>query len=121
MTRSKGSFGELLRSARIRNAYSQDELAKRLKVSQGTISNWEKDKSCPDKEQLDQLSKLLGIKERKSEKSNGVDIQIGPSPLGAWLNRTRVSQAPRGEGPIWISTPLLFSDFRSLIPSNFDS
>ena len=91
MTRSKGSFGELLRSARIRNAYSQDELAKRLKVSQGTISNWEKDKSCPDKEQLDQLSKLLGIKERKSEKSNGVDIQIGPSPLGAWLNRTRVS------------------------------
>ena len=54
------SFGERVRRARIRNAMTQTELAKKFDVSQGTIFNWEKGNSIPSAEQKARLKKEIG-------------------------------------------------------------
>ncbi len=50
------SLGYSIRNARLRANLSQEDLAKRLKITQGTISFWERDVETPT---LDNLIKLL--------------------------------------------------------------
>lgn len=52
------TFGEKLKAARIESGLKQSELAKELKTTGNTISNWENNVSKPD---LDTLSYICGI------------------------------------------------------------
>src|SRR5690242_20646815 len=84
------SFGERIRRARIRSAMSQTDLAEKLGVTQGTISNWEKGKIKLDPAQRTEIKRVLGevTPVRENETSEGT-VEAGPSAFGAWLNRTR--------------------------------
>lgn len=54
-------FGERLRSARKARKISQDELAKVIDVSKGTISNYENGVSFPNEEKLIKISERLNV------------------------------------------------------------
>lgn len=87
------SFGERIRRARIRNAMSQNDLAQKIGVSQGTISNWEKGKTKPDAGQGAEIKRILGeVTPVKSHADDEASVEAGPSAFGAWLNRTRNEQ-----------------------------
>lgn len=74
-----------LRELRVRAGWSQAELAEKLDVSQGTISNWETGRSEPRPDQRKALVAVLGT-------SESVDYTAGSSPLAAWLKQARVSR-----------------------------
>lgn len=52
--------GEQLKAARLNKEMTQADLASKLEVTQGTISNWERGKGGPGEEQREQLEKILG-------------------------------------------------------------
>ena len=60
----KESFGEKLKTARTQKGFTQYELAKKLKVTNGTISNWENNISKPD---LDLLCNICGVLNVKAD------------------------------------------------------
>jgi transcriptional regulator with XRE-family HTH domain len=87
------SFGERVRRARIRNAMTQTELAKKFDVSQGTIFNWEKGNSIPSAEQKARLKKVLGNVWTESKTENHEEpASSQPSSFGSWLNRSRIER-----------------------------
>lgn len=57
---AKVDIGFAIRMARKQNALSQVELAAKVAVTQGTISNWEVGKQEPDQESLKKLREVLG-------------------------------------------------------------
>lgn len=57
------TFGEKLKQVRIEKRLKQSELAKKLGVTNTTISNWENNVSKPD---LDMLSYICGVLEIKA-------------------------------------------------------
>lgn len=96
------SFGERMRRGRIKNAWSQSELAEKLTVTQGTISNWENGRGAPDRNQKARLREVLGL--QQADKNTSADVgdnpgsqadeldeaePAGPSAFGSWLNRAR--------------------------------
>lgn len=87
------SFGERVRRARIRNAWTQAELAEKLEVSAATISNWETGKIVPTAAQKGKLKVVLGLLARGSTKESEVGrIDEGPAAFGVWLTRTRLER-----------------------------
>ena len=52
-------MGRAIREAREQNALTQEDLAKRMNVSQGTVSNWERGHE-PDKQTQAKLKSILG-------------------------------------------------------------
>lgn len=51
-----------LRELRLKKGYTQQELAKKLNVSQQTIAKWEGGKGYPRVNALFKLSKIFGVK-----------------------------------------------------------
>ena len=95
------SFGERMRRGRIQNAWTQAELAEKVGVTGATISNWEKEKTAPSKEQKDHIRKILGIKyggktaSASAESANRTTASAAveaPSAFGTWLSRTRLEK-----------------------------
>jgi transcriptional regulator with XRE-family HTH domain len=91
------TFGERMRRARIRNAWSQSELGEKLGVSQMTISNWENEKVVPDRSQKLRAREALGLmkadrrsKNKQTEDASAPDQDPGPPAFGSWLNRIRL-------------------------------
>src|SRR4051794_35186800 len=86
-------FGEKVRRARIRNAWTQAELAAKLEVSAATISNWETGKVVPTPSQKSQLKIFLGLASRESGKGSEIrGTEEGPAAFGVWVNRTRLER-----------------------------
>ena len=54
-------FGDNFKKLRLQNKLSQQQVAKVLGINQSNVSNWEKDVSRPEYENLIQLSKLYGV------------------------------------------------------------
>lgn len=54
-------FKVSLASARVNAGFSQKEAAKELKISNKTLSSWEKGKSMPNAKQIDKLCKLYNV------------------------------------------------------------
>ena len=54
-------FGDNFKKLRLQSKLSQQQVAKTLGINQSNISNWEKDVSRPEYENLIQLSKLYGV------------------------------------------------------------
>lgn len=50
-----------LKAARVNAGLTQKELAKKLKVAQTTVNNWEKGDSEPSVSQMREISRLSGI------------------------------------------------------------
>lgn len=55
------SLGNNIRNARKAYGYSQQELADRLHITQGAVSQWERNTTRPDTNQLIALSQLLNV------------------------------------------------------------
>lgn len=70
-----------LKEARIQTGWSQTELAEKIGVSQGKISNWETGKGDPDSKQLKDLHAVLDLGQSESS--------VEMSPLAAWLTKAR--------------------------------
>jgi transcriptional regulator with XRE-family HTH domain len=84
------SFGERMRRLRIRNAMSQSDLAEKLDVTQGTISNWETGRSSPRVEQKTEIKRVLGeVAPERNDIQGETTVGTGPSAFGTWLNRAR--------------------------------
>jgi transcriptional regulator with XRE-family HTH domain len=87
------SFGERVRRARIRNAMTQMELAKKFGVTQATIHNWEKEKAAPSAEQKVQLKNILGSVWTETNSERVEEAQPSqPSSIGSWANRSRIEK-----------------------------
>jgi transcriptional regulator with XRE-family HTH domain len=107
-----------MRRGRIQNAWSQAELGEKLGVAQATISNWEKEKSAPDREQKARVREVLGLqaheptaKNDPGDSSEETD-QAGPSPFGSWMNRTRLERrmsVAELAGKAGVSVPAIYN------------
>lgn len=54
-------LGERIRTLRKRKGYSQEQLARKLHVTQGAVSQWEKNITTPAADQLKSLSEIFEI------------------------------------------------------------
>lgn len=52
-------LGERIRSLRKRKGYSQEQLARKLHVTQGAVSQWEKNITTPAADQLKSLAEIF--------------------------------------------------------------
>ncbi len=89
------SFGERIRRNRIRNAWSQAELAEKVGVSQVTVFNWEIGKSTVKPQQKMSVLEALGISKDSATKQADIPVeqeQQGPSAFGSWLSRVRLER-----------------------------
>lgn len=77
-----------LKEARARAGLSQQEIAKRLDVTQPTVSNWESGWTGPTRGQVEHLASFLDLAPAAD------DEQEAPSssPFGEWLSRTRAQR-----------------------------
>ncbi|MDR3318676.1 MAG: helix-turn-helix domain-containing protein [Clostridiales bacterium] len=55
------NFGKVLKALRTEQNISQQKLAKRLNVSQDTVSLWELNKSLPDFMSIRELAKIFDV------------------------------------------------------------
>ena len=55
------SFGEKLRSARMRAGFTQQQIADYMQIDKSTYCGYETGKRQPDVQKIKQLSKILGI------------------------------------------------------------
>ena len=89
------TLGERIKSKRIHAGLSQADLAEKVQVSQATISNWEKDNSEPNDEELATIGSVIGKVYRKretEESTNDNQTEEGASPFGVWANKTRLKK-----------------------------
>jgi len=87
------SFGERVRRARIRNAMTQNDLADKIRVTQATISNWEKGNSTPSLEQKAHLKKVFGSFWTEANTSRIEEASSSqPGAIGSWLARSRIER-----------------------------
>ena len=84
------SFGERMRRGRIKNAWTQAELAGKLGVTQVTISNWETGRVVRDRAQKNRVRAVIGLDAAASGGENGREDeggseteQAGPSAFGS--------------------------------------
>lgn len=54
-------FGKNIKRLRLGAGYSQEQLARKLGISQGAISQWEQGKTVPDTPMLLQLAQIFGV------------------------------------------------------------
>ena len=71
------SYGALIKNGRLARKWTQETLARRMHTSAGTVSRWENNHTRPNLDQMDQLSRLLGIPIDSLIESGGVNL----SPL----------------------------------------
>src|SRR5580700_5806758 len=76
-------FPVRLRSIRVRRGWNQEDLARELGVSKGSIGNWEGGKNMPTPPGLSKLAELLGV---------SIDFLLGGASPGSTFGI-----APSGE------------------------
>lgn len=57
------TFGERIKEMRIKNSWSQSDLAKMVDVTERLISSWENNKVIPHRSNIEKLQKVLGIED----------------------------------------------------------
>jgi transcriptional regulator with XRE-family HTH domain len=87
------NFGRLLRQFREENDFNQETLARRLNVTQPTISNWESGKSWPNEREIQIIVRKLGISVKRSDGEGLPDLsKDNASQFGNWLRRARADK-----------------------------
>ena len=84
---SNGEFASKMAIARQQNGLNQGELARKVGVSQATVSNWETGKQRPDERQFNKVRAILGDNLFSSQSVQGPSD--GVSIVGPWLSRAR--------------------------------
>lgn len=100
-------LGSKIKQFRIENDYSQGDIAKILGVSIRTVSRWEQNKNKPNQNEIERLSKLIGISE--DELINDEFISI--DPLESVSNRGILEQISEGVDNIVTSNEALNETF----------
>lgn len=54
-------IGKMLKQARVKSGYTQEQIADKLRVTRQTISNWENEKYYPDIVNIIELSNLYNV------------------------------------------------------------
>ena len=54
-------IGKNIKRLRLGAGYSQEQLARKLKISQGAVSQWEKEKTVPDTNMLLEMASLFNV------------------------------------------------------------
>lgn len=88
--------GALLKQARLRKGWSQDELAREARTSVTNISRWERNRNIPSGNFLPVLAHVLGTDEGSFFHVNGSDPSDDPEEadlLGALLSLLRAELA----------------------------
>jgi transcriptional regulator with XRE-family HTH domain len=75
-----------LRSIRVRRGWNQDDLARELGISKGSIGNWESGKNMPTPPGLSKLAELLGVSIDFLLGGNSPGSTYGTSPAAAQDN-----------------------------------
>ena len=65
---SNKNLGEMISSLRKEKNMTQNDLAKRMNVTDKAVSKWERNLSCPDINSIPKLAEILGIGERNLSK-----------------------------------------------------
>lgn len=86
-----------MRRGRIKNAWTQAKFGEKVGVGQVTVSNWEKGKSIPDRDQKSRVREVLGFGQPDSNRAGEEVVAVqadeeGPSAFGSWLNRIRLER-----------------------------
>lgn len=84
-------FGPSIKKARVRLGITQEELAKKLNVTQAAISQWELEKTFPSEDQKARVRQILGQIDAESSVSEPEEAVVSPSAIGAWLNKHRLA------------------------------
>ena len=58
---SSKNIGEKISNLRKVNGMTQNDLAKKMNVTDATISKWERNASCPDIDTINEIAKVFGI------------------------------------------------------------
>lgn len=80
---------EQIRRRRTAQGLSQAEVARSLRVTQPTISNWESGRTTPSTDQVKVLRGLLGSPSRSATAEQAPDSSAA---YGDWLSATRIGQ-----------------------------
>ena len=81
-----GTIGQNIKRLREENSWSQAIMAKKLKVSQSSFSQWENDEYKPKFEQLRKLSNVFNVRISEIDESialNGDAVLASPNDLRA--------------------------------------
>lgn len=87
----KDETGEVLRKRRLDAGLTQKDVADKLGVTQGTVSNWEAGKGPPKTEQLASLESFLGPLTDSHAEQQEAEPEV--SAFGVWLNRVRTKKS----------------------------
>jgi transcriptional regulator with XRE-family HTH domain len=79
-------FPTRLRSIRVRRGWNQEDLARQLGISKGSIGNWESGKNMPTPPGLNKLAELLGVSIDFLLGGNSPGASYGTSPAAAQDN-----------------------------------
>lgn len=85
-------IGKRLRRARLDQGVAQGTLAKKLGVSQGTVSNWETGKGKPSEAEIGRIEKIIGQFNNPAHKggpSSKEDATADGRAFGDWLRSAR--------------------------------
>ena len=104
------TLGELIRTARIEQQWTQYELAERMNVSRATISNWENGVSEPDFRTLCDLSAVLRCDFIPRHTENTADLQPTERKMRVILGESSEISVRFPENPCEISAGTI--DFR---------
>lgn len=71
------TFGEKLKTARLKAGYTQEELAARLTVSRAAIAKWESDRGMPDVANLKAIAGVLNVStDYLLDDGNPIDLSV---------------------------------------------
>jgi transcriptional regulator with XRE-family HTH domain len=85
-------FGKLLRTARLGEGLNQADVAKKVGVTQATISNWEAGQSEPEGKVLDKLGRLFGDLGGSANNGAASGALSDVGAFGEWLRGEREKQ-----------------------------
>lgn len=110
--RKAARIAEAIRNRRIGSGLSQSEVAVKLGVAQGTLSNWERCKTEPSAQQLHGLEAILGSLRPEGRGDKEVGSLGEASPFGVWLNSARTRRGltvVELSGRAGVSSPTIYN------------
>ena len=91
----KITLGKKIKEARKQYRLSQEQLAKKMSISQSAVAKWEANNGLPDVDNLKALARLLNV---------SVDYLLDDSNIMAFIRKLRKKIEPDPDAPKYILT-----------------